>query len=69
MQDFLNQFRQTIECAAGELMQISAEQSGVPRAAGKWSPKEIVGHLIDSASNNHQRFVRAQFTDDGLCRL
>ena len=26
----------------------------------KWSRKQIVGHLIDSASNNHQRFVRAQ---------
>ena len=23
-----------------------------------WSPKEIIGHLIDSAANNHQRFVR-----------
>lgn len=30
-----------------------------PRAPGKWSRKEIVGHLVDSASNNHQRFVRA----------
>jgi len=26
-----------------------------------WTLKEIVGHLIDSASNNHQRFVRLQF--------
>jgi hypothetical protein len=26
----------------------------------KWSAKEILGHLIDSAANNHQRFVRAQ---------
>src|SRR6266487_2350740 len=26
----------------------------------KWSKKEILGHLIDSASNNHQRFVRMQ---------
>jgi hypothetical protein len=25
----------------------------------KWSKKEILGHLMDSASNNHQRFVRA----------
>ncbi|MDH5234213.1 MAG: DinB family protein [Gemmatimonadota bacterium] len=29
-----------------------------------WSPKEIIGHLIDSASNNHQRFVRAAWQDD-----
>jgi hypothetical protein len=33
-------------------------------APGKWSPKEIVGHLIDSAANNHQRFVRAQEAPD-----
>jgi hypothetical protein len=31
-----------------------------PRAPGKWTPKQIMGHLIDSAANNHQRFVRAQ---------
>jgi hypothetical protein len=28
-------------------------------APGKWCPKEILGHLVDSAANNHQRFVRA----------
>jgi len=39
-------------------------ESRRPAAPGKWSPKEVVGHLIDSASNNHQRFVRAQFMDD-----
>ena len=31
---------------------------------GKWSPREIIGHLVDSASNNHQRFVRARWKDD-----
>jgi len=31
---------------------------------GVWSPKQLLGHLIDSASNNHQRFVRAQFCED-----
>lgn len=30
-------------------------------APHKWSKKEILGHLIDSAANNHQRFVRSQF--------
>jgi hypothetical protein len=25
-----------------------------------WSKKEILGHLVDSAANNHQRFVRMQ---------
>jgi DinB superfamily len=30
------------------------------RTDGHWSRKEILGHLIDSAANNHQRFVRGQ---------
>lgn len=30
---------------------------------GKWSKKEVIGHLIDSATNNHHRWVRAQFED------
>jgi DinB superfamily len=64
MQDFLDDFRETIDGAAKQLLQISAEKSQSPRAEGKWSPREIIGHLIDSASNNHQRFVRAQFMDD-----
>jgi hypothetical protein len=27
----------------------------------KWSKKEILGHLVDSAANNHQRFIRTQY--------
>lgn len=64
MREFLDGFRETIELASLRLLELSVEQSQVPRSEGKWSPKEIIGHLIDSASNNHQRFVRAQFTDD-----
>ena len=64
MQDFLSDFRNTIQAASNELLKIPNDQNQTPRSAGKWSPKEIIGHLIDSASNNHQRFVRAQFTDD-----
>ena len=30
----------------------------------KWSKKEILGHLIDSAYNNHQRFTRAWDKDN-----
>ena len=33
-------------------------------APGKWSAKELLGHLIDSASNNHPRFVEAAARDD-----
>src|SRR3984893_16271585 len=64
MNDWIEAFRQTSDRAPGRLLQISERQSEIAPASGKWSPKEIVGHLIDSAANNHQRFVRAQFTDD-----
>jgi hypothetical protein len=30
----------------------------------KWSKKEILGHLIDSAANNHQRFIRGQYENE-----
>jgi len=33
-------------------------------APGKWCRKEILGHLVDSAANNHQRFVRAAIAGD-----
>jgi hypothetical protein len=63
-QEFLKDFHQTIENASPRLHEISEADSRVPRSEGKWSPKEIIGHLIDSAANNHQRFVRAQFSDE-----
>lgn len=37
-------------------------------APEKWSKKEILGHLIDSAANNHQRFVRVQFENAPLIK-
>jgi hypothetical protein len=32
-------------------------------APNTWSPKEEVGHLLDSAANNHQRIVRTQLEE------
>jgi hypothetical protein len=62
--DFLHDFRRTLDQARTRLIALSDAEAGRPRAPGKWSPKEIIGHLIDSAANNHARFVRAQSTDD-----
>ena len=61
---FLRDFRQTIDLAAAKLLECSDEDAGRRPAPDKWSRKEILGHLIDSASNNHGRFVRAQIQDD-----
>ena len=43
------------------LTNITEDDFSNKQAPGKWSKKEILGHLIDSATNNHQRFIRAQF--------
>lgn len=56
--------RQIIDQTEPKLLELSAEQAATPRQAGKWAPAEIIGHLFDSASNNHGRFLRAQRADD-----
>jgi hypothetical protein len=43
---------------------ISETDAVMKPAPNKWSKKEIIGHLIDSASNNHQRFVRLQIDNN-----
>lgn len=63
-EEFLKDFRRTVEGAAERLLVLGERESEARPASGGWSPKETVGHLIDSAANNHGRFVRAQFKDD-----
>jgi hypothetical protein len=53
-----------IEAAEPRLRGISDSASIRHPAPGKWSSREIIGHLIDSAHINHGRFVRAQFRED-----
>lgn len=55
-----NELLQTIEAVVPRLRVIAESDAARPRAPGKWSSKQTIGHLIDSAANNHQRFVRAQ---------
>ena len=54
----------TIDAAVPALLALPAQRTADPLAPGKWSPREIVGHLIDSASNNHRRFVVGRWQDD-----
>jgi len=66
MDQWLDDFKQTIEAAPPRLLLISEGQSEQARAGDHWSSKQIIGHLIDSAANNHARFVMAQLKDDLL---
>ena len=58
------QLREIVLKEREHLRMIEESESESSPLPGKWSAKQILGHLIDSASNNHQRFIRAQFKDD-----
>lgn len=53
-----NELIAVIEYAVPLLHQLPADTLELRPAPGKWSIKEILGHLLDSAANNHQKFVR-----------
>ncbi|HVP46919.1 MAG TPA: DinB family protein [Bryobacteraceae bacterium] len=54
---------QVLESSSARLLSIGEESAGKRPAPESWCKKEILGHLIDSASNNHQRFVRLQLEE------
>ncbi|MGD1043850.1 MAG: DinB family protein [Bacteroidota bacterium] len=56
--------RKTIEDFAVRLENLEEAKASQKSQPDKWSRKEILGHLIDSAANNHQRFVRVQYLKD-----
>jgi len=64
MPQYALELRNAIEKGTALLERIGDEASRRPLKPGKWSAREVIGHLVDSASNNHQRFVRALFQDD-----
>lgn len=64
MVDYIAAFRTDLDTAEPALREITDAAAGPPRALGKWSRKEILGHLIDSASVNHERLLRATQSDD-----
>jgi len=55
----VGRLRKLLDYASRALALVDLKRAGTPLHEGGWSPKQVLGHLIDSASNNHQRFVRA----------
>jgi len=53
-----------VEAASESLSRIGDAEASVKPDSGKWSKKEVLGHLVDSAVNNHHRFVRAQQVEE-----
>jgi len=53
------EFRAELHALHARLLALSPNLAATPWRPGGWTRKEIVGHLLDSAANNRQRFVRA----------
>ena len=61
MKKIIAELRQIIAVYQPMLKKLNDESISVKPAPDKWSGKEILGHLIDSAQNNIRRFVVAQY--------
>jgi hypothetical protein len=59
----LKQLRALIDESPSRLKELQIARVELKPSPSKWSPKEELGHLLDSAANNHQRIVRTQLED------
>jgi hypothetical protein len=59
----LDRLRFAVRTLPGVLARFSETESEQRPSSERWAKKEVLGHLIDSASNNHQRFVRGQLAN------
>lgn len=64
MLDVAAELRSVVAEAEPRLRSLDEARATAARGQGKWSAKEILGHLVDSAANNHQRFLRAPLVDE-----
>jgi hypothetical protein len=62
--DVAGELLDVVEAASESLRGIGDAEASLKSATDDWSKKEILGHLLDSAVNNHHRFVRAQQVEE-----
>jgi hypothetical protein len=63
MEDIISKLESHCNLTYKKLLLINKEDFRLKPDINRWSKKEILGHLIDSATNNHHRFIRAQYQD------
>jgi len=63
MQTIIHQLEKIIKDYTPKLQQLGEADFSHKPSPTKWSSKELLGHLIDSAQNNIRRFVVAQYED------
>lgn len=61
--EFLDEMRSKIDIFQKKISGLTEETASHKPTPDRWSIKQVIGHLIDSAANNHQRFIRLQNED------
>ena len=61
MEYTVNQIKNSFKIVRELILQTSAEEAEFKARPEKWSKKQILGHLCDSAINNLQRFTEVQY--------
>jgi len=64
MNSSISSLRAILQVVPERLAKLSKETVEGRNGPNAWSPKQELGHLLDSAVNNHQRIVRAQVDDE-----
>jgi len=66
MQSIASELLTTIHEYLPKLKLLTEDGSSIKPSANKWSKKEVIGHLVDSAQNNIRRFIVAQHDNNPL---
>jgi len=61
MEKVIEKLKINIQNIPDRFMKLEEESVTAKTAPGKWSKKEILGHLIDSAFNNLRRIIMVQY--------
>ncbi len=61
MMDVTSELQKIVSAFSIKIQAIPAHEFDAKPNSNKWSKKEVLGHLIDSAQNNLRRFVVGQY--------
>jgi len=62
----IDRLQDHINIVPSKFLKYSEDELRRKPSPSKWSKKELLGHLIDSAANNHHRFIKIQFMPSPL---
>jgi len=57
----IDHLQEHINIVPSKFLKYSEDELRRKPSPNKWSKKELLGHLVDSAANNHHRFIKIQF--------